>query len=283
MCRWLAYTGAPVLVKDALYTPAHSLIDQSLHSRLGAETTNGDGFGLGWYDQGPEPGVFRSTEPAWNDENLHEIAGHLRSHLFFAHVRAAIGSPVQQSNCHPFRHGRWLFMHNGYIADLAAIKRDLVLAVDPSLYPEIKGTTDTETLFYLALSLGLQDDPPEAMAQAIGMVETIAEAHGVRYPFQGTVATSDGERLWVFRYSSEGKSRSLFFSRDVRTLRALYPDRPILQHLSDDARVVVSEPIGDLPGAWTELPESSYGVVGKGEDQLRPFRVKLPAHAPATA
>jgi predicted glutamine amidotransferase len=59
--------------------------------------------------------VFRSIEPAWNDQNLRELAGHIRSHLFFAHIRAAIGSAVQQANCHPFRHGRWLFMHNGFI------------------------------------------------------------------------------------------------------------------------------------------------------------------------
>lgn len=75
MCRWLAYTGSPVLIGDALYTPAHSLIDQSLHSRLGAETTNGDGFGVGWYDAEPTPGVSRSIEPAWNDHNLRELAG----------------------------------------------------------------------------------------------------------------------------------------------------------------------------------------------------------------
>src|SRR4051794_13146076 len=70
VCRWLAYSGAPVVLEDLLYRPAHSLIDQSLHSELGAETTNGDGFGVGWYDATDEPGVFRSIEPAWNDANL---------------------------------------------------------------------------------------------------------------------------------------------------------------------------------------------------------------------
>jgi glutamine amidotransferase len=50
MCRWLAYTGSPIRLEQALYSPANSLIDQSLHSRLGAEVTNGDGFGVGWYD-----------------------------------------------------------------------------------------------------------------------------------------------------------------------------------------------------------------------------------------
>ena len=277
MCRWLAYYGSPVLLTDVLYTPAHSLIDQSLRSKLGAETTNGDGFGVGWYDEAPVPGIFRSIEPAWNDQNLRELTGHIRSPLFVAHIRAAIGSPVQQTNCHPFRHGRWLFLHNGFIDGFAASKRDLVLAVDESLYPEIKGGTDTETLFYLALTYGLEDDPPAAVARAIGFVEAAGRERGVTYPFQGTIATTDGENLWVFRYSSEGKSRSLFFSRDIRTVRELYPERERLRELSDEARLVVSEPVGDLPGAWVEMPEASYGVVGKGPDQLHPFVVTPPA------
>jgi glutamine amidotransferase len=279
MCRWLAYSGSPIVLSRALYTPAHSLIDQSLHSTLGAEPTNGDGFGIGWYDAMPEPGVFHSIEPAWNDQNLRELAGHIGSGHFFAHIRAAIGSAVQQTNCHPFRHGRWLFMHNGLIAEFATVKRDLALAVDPSLYPEIGGQADTELLFYLALTFGLQDDPPDAVARAIGLVEDVGYRKGVKYPFQGTIATTDGERMWTFRYSSEGHSRSLFFTKHVVTLRELYPERHILHLVSEDARLVVSEPIGDLPGAWNEVPESCYGVVGKGEDSLHRFQVKPPAAA----
>ncbi len=276
MCRWLAYSGSPILLKDVLYTPAHSLIDQSLHSKLGAETTNGDGFGVGWYGAPPTPGIFRSTEPAWNDQNLRELAGHVTSPLFFTHIRAAIGSAVQQTNCHPFRHGRWLFMHNGFIDGFATIKRDLVLTVDESLYPEIQGQADTEVLFYLALTFGLEDDPPDAVARAIGFVEACGRRRGIKNPFQGTIATTDGESLWAFRYSSEGKSRSLFFSRDVRTVRQLYPEREILRQVSDETRLVVSEPVGDLPGAWIEVPEASYGVVTKGPDQLLPFVPKPP-------
>jgi glutamine amidotransferase len=277
MCRWLAYAGAPLLLEQALYSPAHSFIDQSMHARLGAEPTNGDGFGIGWYDDAPMPGVFRSVEPAWNDHNLRELAGHITSGHFFAHVRAAIGSTVQQTNCHPFRHGRWLWMHNGFLAEYPKVKRDLVLAIDPSLYPEMAGQTDSEVLFLLALSLGLEDDPPGAVARVIGLVEDHGRRLGIRYPFQGTIATSDGECIWAFRYSSEGRSRSLFYSNDVPTLRQLYPDREVLRGLSDDARLVVSEPIGDLPGAWSEVPEATYGVIGRGHDELRPFAAEPPS------
>jgi predicted glutamine amidotransferase len=277
MCRWLAYCGSPLLLERALYAPAHSLIEQSLHSKLGAEATNGDGFGVGWYDDQPAPGVFRSIDPAWNDQNLRELAAHVSSGHFFAHIRAAIGSAVQQTNCHPFRHGRWLFMHNGFIADFAHVKRDLALAVDASLYPEIAGQADTEIMFYLALTLGLEDDPPDAVARAIGLIEQVGHSKGVKYPFQGTIATTNGERTWAFRYSSERKSRSLFFTGSVPTLRELYPEREVLREVSSDARLIVSEPIGNLPGAWNEVPESSYGVVGGGEDSLHTFRVKPPA------
>jgi glutamine amidotransferase len=276
MCRWLAYTGAPILLSDALFTPAHSLIDQSLHSRLGAETTNGDGFGIGWYGSRPTPGVFHSTEPAWNDRNLRELAEHIESRLFFSHIRAAIGSAVQQTNCHPFRHGRRLFMHNGYINELATLKRDLVLEIDPSLFASIEGQTDTEILFFLALTHGLEDDPPAAVARAIGMVEAVAERHGVPNAFQGTVATSDGECIWAFRYSTEGKSRSLYYTTDVPTLRTLYPERALFAEVSDDARLIVSEPLGDVAGVWNEVPESSYGIVGRGQDELRPFQPIAP-------
>jgi glutamine amidotransferase len=276
MCRWLAYSGSPILLKDALTTPANSLIDQSLHSRLGAETTNGDGFGVGWYGDTPTPGVFHSTEPAWNDANLHELAAHVRSSHFFSHIRAAIGSAVQQTNCHPFRHENWLFMHNGYVNEMATIKRDLVLTIDPSLFPQIQGQTDSEILFFLALTFGLEDDPAAAIEQTIGLVEAVAARHGVPDPFQGTIATTDGEGIWAFRYSSVGKSRSLFYTTDVPTLRKLYPDRAEFAEFSDDARLIVSEPLGDVPGVWNEVPEASYGIVGRGRDEMHRFEPTAP-------
>ncbi len=271
MCRWLAYSGSPVLLEELLYGRQNSLIVQSLHSRLGAEETNGDGFGIGWYGEQESPAVFHSIEPAWNDRNLRELAGHITSPLVFAHIRASTGSPVQQTNCHPFRHGRWLWMHNGFLDGFAKVKRDLTVAVEPELYPEIEGTTDSELMFHLALTFGLEDDPAQAVARTIGLVESVGHEHGVEFPFQGTIATTDGERIWAFRYSSEGKSRSLFFSTDVRTLRALYPDNELLRDLGDESRLVVSEPLGDLPGAWNEVPESSYGVIQPGQDEMHPF------------
>jgi glutamine amidotransferase len=265
-----------VRLEELLLKPKHSLIDQSLHSKLGAETTNGDGFGVGWYGVGETPGVFHSIEPAWNDRNLREIAAHIESPLVFAHIRASSGSPVQQTNCHPFRHGNWLWMHNGLIREFHQVKRELALAVDPSLYPAIEGSTDSEMFFFLALTMGLEDDPPTAVERAVGFIEHTGRSHGVDHPIQMTVATSDGKSVWAFRYSSEGESRSLFYSTSVATLREQHPEVELLNRVSDESRLVVSEPLGDLAGAWNEVPESSYGLVQEGQDELHEFAPRPP-------
>jgi len=267
MCRWLAYSGSPILIHDLLYRPENSLILQSIHSTLGVEPTNGDGFGLGWYTERPVPGVFRSAEPAWNDRNLEELAAQTSSRCVLAHIRASTGSPVQQTNCHPFRRGSWLWVHNGLINGFPASKRDLAMAVDGSLFADIEGSTDSELFFYLALTFGLEEDPIGAVSRAVGFIEDTGRLHGETFPMQMTIATTDGESLYAFRYSSEGRSRSLFHSADVSTLRAQYPENPLLRDLSEDAQLVVSEPLGGLRGAWLEVPESTCVVIRHGQQE----------------
>lgn len=246
---------------------------------MGAEPTNGDGFGLGWYGSEPTPAVYRSVQPAWSDANLRELAGHVESGLFLTHVRAAIGSPVQETNCHPFRHGRWLFVHNGFIADFHLIRRDLMLAIDPALFAEVTGSTDTEVVFYLALTFGLEDDPIHALERTIGLIESVAGRHGIADAVQGSFGVSDGTTLWAVRYATNGKARSLFTSADADSIRHLYPDNARFQRLTDEDRLIVSEPFSDLPGLWKEVPEATAVTVRhRGELEERPFRPK-PADA----
>jgi glutamine amidotransferase len=278
MCRWNAYYGQPLLIEALLFNMDHSLIDQSLHSRMGVETTNGDGFGIGWYGGSTgRPCRYRSIGPAWSDVNLRELAAHVESPIFLAHIRATTGTPVQQTNCHPFRHQNWLFVHNGVLNDFHKIRRELVMAVDPVYFDDIAGSTDSETLFYLALTLGLENDPLGAMEQAVGFVEHTARAHGIEHPIQMTVGLSDGERLWAIRYASEGTPRTLFVSEDVSALQALHPESEALQQLGAEDRAIVSEPLGDrLPGAWLEIPPSTAMIVQPGPDEQRPFQPRVP-------
>jgi len=271
MCRWLAYSGSPIRLEELLLKRDHSLIDQSLHSRMGATTTNGDGFGVGWYDDEETPHVYRSTFPAWNNRNLKELAAAIKSPLFFAHIRASTGSAIQETNTHPFRYGKWLWMHNGLIRDFPKVHRTFANAIDDKYFNSIEGTTDSETMFYLALTFGLESDPVAAVEQMVGFVEETGHAHDIEQPIQMTIATTDGTSIWAFRYSSEGDSRSLWFSTRMDELKLLYPALHELGDLSDETRVIVSEPLGDLPGVWNEAPESHYGIVQPGTDKLGQF------------
>ena len=183
---------------------------------------------------------------------------------------------MQQSNCHPFRHGRWLFVHNGVINGFHAMRRDLMLAVDPALFDDIHGSTDSETLFYLAVTFGLEKDPLGAMERAVGLVEATAREMGIAEAIQMTVGIADGDRLWAIRYATEGTPRTLFVSEEIDALRKLHPDEPRLQALSDEDRVIVSEPLGDLPGAWLEIPPSTAMIIQRGPDEQRPFQPRWP-------
>jgi predicted glutamine amidotransferase len=71
--------------------------------------------------------VYHSTHPAWNDRNLRELAAGISSPFFCAHIRASTGGAIQETNVHPFRHGRWLWMHNGLIREYHQVKRELQL------------------------------------------------------------------------------------------------------------------------------------------------------------
>ena len=82
MCRWLSYIGDPVYLDKLVFEPRHSLVEQSLHAEQAKTPTNGDGFGIGWYDERQTPGLYREILPAWNDPNLRSLAHHIKSGLF---------------------------------------------------------------------------------------------------------------------------------------------------------------------------------------------------------
>jgi predicted glutamine amidotransferase len=276
MCRWIAYAGGPVYLEELLFKPKHSLIDQSLAACAGETTTNGDGFGVGWYGNGASPGLYKGIQPAWSDENLLDLASQIKSPMFMAHVRSTTGTAVQRTNCHPFRHGRWLFQHNGAISEFPEVKRDLVLAISPRLFPEISGSTDSEIMFFLALTFGMEEDPIAGVERMIGFIENVGYRHGVSCPLQMTLAILDGQALYAFRYSSEGKSRTLFYSASIAAMRKHFPD---VHAFSDDARAVVSEPLGGIENVnrfWIEVPESSTVVIAAGNVNVAPLKPRAP-------
>ena|ERR1700712_3376525 len=274
MCRWVAYLGNAIRPQELLYAPEHSLIRQSKTSNFHESALNGDGFGMAWYDGLPSPGLYRSTTPAWSDRNLREICAHIECEIFMAHIRATTGSAVQETNCNPFRYGRWIFVHNGFVAGYQRVRRELLLAVDPKLFPNIEGTTDSELLFHLAVTFGLESEPLPALERMSGFVEQICTRHHIPNPLQMTLGLSDGERLYAVRYASSPEVNILFVSESVESVRALYPETSTCSLYLRTRAQIVSEPLSKLPGAWTEVPASTALIVSPLELQGSRFGLR---------
>lgn len=252
MCRWLAYAGPELLIERLLFAPSNSLIQQSLSAQQSIVPTNGDGFGLGWYGDVTQPGLFRDTLPAWNDANLRSISEQIRSRLFFAHVRASTGTSTSRENCHPFRHEETLFMHNGRIGGFPRIRREIEQMIPGDYYSHRHGTTDSEAFYLLALGHGLADNPVRALGQAIADITGVMENRGVHDPFRMTAAFSDGERLVALRHSSDTQSPTLYWATGKKLT---VKDGVVGMSDGEGATLVLSEPLdaGDL--TWREVPE----------------------------
>jgi predicted glutamine amidotransferase len=275
MCRWLAYEGPAIRLEDVLFRAEHSLIDQSLSSLSKETTTNGDGFGVGWYGDRTKPGLYRSIRPAWNDFNLHEVAAHTSSPLFLAHVRATSKAAVQETNCHPFRYGHWLFVHNGEIEEIERFRRDLLFQVAPQFFPHVQGTTDSELMFYLALTLGLEDDAIGALERMAGLVEKVAATQDVAQALWMTLGLSNGKNVYAVRYASDSDAPTLYHTADAEHLYRVNKSLPMRS--PQPIRLIVSEPIGNVAENWQEIPQNTAVSFCNGEAEQRPFRPTPPA------
>lgn len=256
MCRWIAYRGEVTPLDRFVTEPAHSLVVQSLKALESAGSTNGDGFGLGWYADREEPGIYREVRPAWSDENLQHLCRYIRSHLFFAHVRASTGTPTTRPNCHPFTHGPWLFMHNGQIGNWNLIRRRVEALIPDSIYGSRRGTTDSEAVFLAILGAGADGDPIGATERTLAKIADMVEESGTKEPLRFTAALSDGQNLYAFRYANDDAANSLYY-RQI-----------------GDSIVIVSEPLDTERTHWRPVMANHAIVVSEGEKvRMEPFLV----------
>jgi len=247
MCRWIAYRGEVVPLEQYVTAPAHSLVVQSIRALESTASTNGDGFGLGWYGAHPEPGLYREVRPAWSDENLRYLCRHIQSHLYFAHVRASTGTPVTRPNCHPFACGRWMFMHNGLIGSWSRIRREVESLIPDELYGSRIGTTDSEAVFLAILGAGGDKDPIGATSRVLSSLTEMVSATGIAEPLRFTAALANGRDLYAFRYSANDKANSLYYREAAGNV------------------VIVSEPLDSEHSHWKPVPAGHMIVAPDGQ------------------
>jgi predicted glutamine amidotransferase len=275
-----------VVLDTLLIQPEHSLIRQSYHSTERSEPMNADGFGVGWYAPrlSSEPGVFHAITPAWNNLNLASLAKVVASPCVLAHVRAASpGSEVDLANCHPFRYGRYLLMHNGRLGSFHRVRRRLLDSLTDEAFGVVRGSTDTEHLLALFVdevvrnggdgqthgghggldgALELASRLTEALARALEVAREVGDGQSSLL----NVAVSDGERAVVTRFGDDPKEGPETLYVHCGELYEPAHRRFAERRPGDEGTAVVvsSERLTHDP-AWSAVPPNHVVVVSRGE------------------
>jgi predicted glutamine amidotransferase len=277
MCRFVAYLGEPILAEDLITRPKNSLINQSYHAQEMTEPLNGDGFGLGWYAKKirPEPGLYKSITPAWNDQNLKVNAGIIKSNCLMAHVRAATEGEVALQNNHPFRHQQYLMMHNGGIMEFGEIKRDLINLLSNHYYQWIYGATDSEHIFALYmqtvsdLSEGKDGDElsldflADCFEKTFEQIENLKQQRDVTSPSVYNMVVTDGARMLATRYSTDpdNESRTLYFSKGRKYVCEGNVCKMLPGNGQTSSILVVSEKLDEFVDEWIPVADNQILMI----------------------
>jgi len=299
--------GKPVIMADIVTRPQNSIVHQSRHSpylpfvhgyhaeaKVMNTAINGDGFGIGWYDQfGVEPCVFKSTMPSWSCTNLQSLASHVQAHCIFAHVRAASNGSISEANCHPFKFGKMVFMQNGTVAHFSRIRVGILEEIKNTTAAMIEGMTDSEHAGALYIHFLPDHDPnkdhsghvmKDAMLKMIKFILDLVkkeedrlfqeEGLNTHTPSNLNFAVSDGNVVIATRYRDSRISHppSLYFS-EAKQLHLHGSDESNSQpgveidwHYPSgqeevESVVVASEPLTQQPKSWMLVPRNHLLVI----------------------
>ncbi len=231
MCRHLAYLGPPATLRSVLIDPPHGLSTQAWaprYQRPGA--INADGFGAGWYPPGAtEPVRYRQAVPIWTDESFDDIATVTRAGAILAAVRNATPRTSHgPAAAAPFRHGRWLFSHNGAVIGWPESTAALAATLPAVSLLELEARVDSTLMWALVLHrLREGREPADALADTAGALYAV----GVTGRFN-------------------------FLLTDGRVIAATAAGHTLYYRRAPGSVTVASEP-GDDQAGWTEVPRGS--------------------------
>jgi len=236
---------------------------------------NADGFGVGWYSMSvrgfEQPCCFYSITPAPNNRNLRMIAEHVQTSLLFAHIRASSGTPVSETNCHPFIFGRWMFMHNGAVAHFMRIKRLLTQKFSKDVFYHIEGTTDSEHVFMLFLDLlgpNRDDvqipDIKEALLKTINiivkLVSLVEQVDNKSHMASSlNLAITNGSIVIASRYRDGEEDPPSLYYHLFSKYECCHTQVAVHPLVGEDAGAVIisSEPVTQEPDGWILIPKNT--------------------------
>jgi glutamine amidotransferase len=269
MCRHLAYLGAPVTLRSVLVDPPYGLYKQAWAPRFQRPgAVNADGFGVGWYgdpgefgefdnpgDPGhPEPARYRQAVPIWADESFADLARVTRTGALLAMVRNATpGTSQGPAAVGPFRHGRWLFSHNGVLDGWPSSTAGIAATLPTVSLLELEARVDSALAWALVLHrlrAGLA--PDTALADTIGALH----AAGVTGHFN-------------------------FLLTDGRVIAATAAGHTLYYRQAGGGVTVASEPADDDPG-WIVVPGGSVVTAVPAQVSVTPLVSPLTLSVPDT-
>ena len=185
MCRMFAFMSRVSLKVQRSLVKA----DNALHLQ---SRNHPHGWGIAYYLSGEsEPRQVKSVTAAFTDERFTRVSEFLTSHAVVAHVRKATVGDLGLENTHPFHWRGWTFCHNGTVFGFRQIEGQIRGLIHPRFVEQIRGTTDSETLFYVVLSAleeagfdvdapgaSLPPELPEILAERLGRIRDLSAATG---------------------------------------------------------------------------------------------------------
>jgi len=151
MCRLYAFkANEPTRVECSLVHAQNALIAQSEGDSEGL--VHGHGWGVADYRNGL-PLIEKQSWAAFHGAHFAKKAAKIFAHTVVAHVRRATVGVQSIENTHPFQHVRWIFAHNGTIPNFSKVRDRMIPKIDLLFRNEIRGTTDSEHIFFYLLSL----------------------------------------------------------------------------------------------------------------------------------
>jgi predicted glutamine amidotransferase len=296
MCRVLLYAGNELPLEDLLYAPSSSLVRQSWDARqLGM--LNLGGFGLAAWDRSSHraevPYSYRSTTLPVFDANLRSLSEKVRASCVLAHVRGVpyeVHDGYGEHNLHPFQYRgyAWAMAHNGWLTGYPRMRQGLLGHIRPDVAPQMRGTSDSEGVYALVMSLlddPRSDDPDAlvaALLSALRIIRQVRRAHGLdlgsalnlffangrdcvalRYAFDfGCYPTDDPKGIaeMFLRYASLWYTVGEHFGAEGDEWRMTGdPAR-------NDSVLIASEPLTHDTTGWVEVPEYTVVVARRRPD-----------------
>jgi glutamine amidotransferase len=214
MCRLVAYLGAAQSPAPLVFGGDHSLYAQSWQPReLLSGSVNADGYGVVWYHEG-RPRRIAEARPIWHDRDLEGILDAVESTCILAALRNATpGQPVDRAGLLPLVHDRFSFVLNGFVPDFHdEHMRALRSALPDDLYAALRGGSDAETLFLLAVARVREG---AGLSEALEATARMVHARVGASEAQLNMVLADGESIGVLRSSTVLLTNSLYASSGV--------------------------------------------------------------------